>query len=252
MAKNKYYVVWAGRTASVFDNWPAAEASVAGYSGAKYKGFSTRSEAELAFREAKIDTAVGAVTNQTIKATAVVPAAHLDPLFDVQIFCDGGCDPNPGQSGSGIAMYVSGTLAELHHGLYNPNGTNNTAELNALHQAMLLARSKHQTGLKVQILSDSTYAVKAMVEWGAGWKSSGRMAGLGKKPIANRELVSEMFEVYCTIKDHVSIVHVRAHTGIEGNELADRMCTLAIRGKVTGFIPHEGMSIEELLAVDSC
>jgi len=78
------------------------------------------------------------------------------------------------------------------------------------------------------------------------------MAGLGKKPLANRELVSEMFDVYCTIKDHVSIVHVSAHTGVEGNELADRMCTLAIEGKVTGFILHEGMSIGELLAVESC
>ena len=197
---------------------------------------------------------VAAATGSTIKATnnVTVPATTLDPLADVQIFCDGGCDPNPGQAGSGIAVYVSGELAELHYGLYNPTGTNKTAELNALHQAMLLARSKHQTGLRVQILSDSTYAVKAMVEWGAGWRRSGRMAGLAKPPLANRELVSKMFDVYCTIKDHVSIVHVSAHTGIEGNELADRMCTLAIRGKVAGFIPHEGMSVEELLAVDSC
>jgi len=182
----------------------------------------------------------------------LIPATALDPLFDVHIFCDGGCDPNPGQSGSGIAMYVSGELSKLYHGLYNPNGTNNTAELNALLQAMLLAESEHASGHKVQILSDSTYAIKAMTEWGPGWKSSGRMAGHGNRPLTNRELVSGIFDVYCTIKDHVSIVHVRAHSGIEGNELADRMCTLAIRGKVTGFIPYEGMSVDELLAVDSC
>jgi len=254
MAKKKYYAVWAGRTTGIFDNWPAAEASVSGYPGAKYKGFSTLGEAELALSEAKTETVVGAVTNPTIKATAVVliPATALDPLFDVHIFCDGGCDPNPGQSGSGIAMYVSGELSKLYHGLYNPNGTNNTAELNALLQAMLLAESEHASGHKVQILSDSTYAIKAMTEWGPGWKSSGRMAGHGNRPLTNRELVSGIFDVYCTIKDHVSIVHVRAHSGIEGNELADRMCTLAIRGKVTGFIPYEGMSVDELLAVDSC
>jgi len=251
MAKKKYYAVWAGRTTGIFDNWPAAEASVSGYPGARYKGFSTLGEAELALSEAKTETVVGAATNPGIKATAVVPATHLDPLCDVHIFCDGGCDPNPGQSGSGIAMYVSGELSKLYHGLYNPNGTNNTAELNALHQAMLLAQSKHQNGLKVQILSDSTYAIKAMTEWGTGWKSSGRMAGRGK-PLANRELMSEVYDFYWAIQKNISIVHVRAHSGIEGNELADRMCTLAIRGKVTGFIPYEGLSVDELLAVDSC
>jgi ribonuclease HI len=31
----------------------------------------------------------------------------------LQIYCDGACEPNPGNSGSGIAAHRDGTLAEL-------------------------------------------------------------------------------------------------------------------------------------------
>ena len=48
---------------------------------------------------------------------------------------------------------------------------------------------------------------------GAGWKRSGRMAGRGK-PLANRELITEMFELYGEISSRIEIVHVAAHSGI--------------------------------------
>ena len=51
-------------------------------------------------------------------------------------------------------------------GLHALEGTNNTAELNALHQAMLIATEKLKDKKKVQILSDSTYSIKAMTVWG--------------------------------------------------------------------------------------
>ena len=38
MAK-KYYAVAVGRRPGIYDNWPAAQAQVTGFPGAKYKGF---------------------------------------------------------------------------------------------------------------------------------------------------------------------------------------------------------------------
>ena len=46
---------------------------------------------------------------------------------DVTIYCDGGCSPNPGESGSGIAIYRAGKVSQLWYGLYEEMGTNNTA-----------------------------------------------------------------------------------------------------------------------------
>jgi ribonuclease HI len=116
---------------------------------------------------------------------------------------------------------------------------------------MLLAERELKQGKKVQILSDSTYSVNSMTLWGEGWKRSGRLFGKGKV-LANRELIAQMLEVYIEIAAHINLVHVKAHIGIEGNELADRMCTLAIRGKVVNFEPLEEPDIAALLAVDSC
>ena len=48
--KAKFYVVWQGREAGIYDSWEACEAQVKGVA-AKYKGFATRAEAEKAFSE---------------------------------------------------------------------------------------------------------------------------------------------------------------------------------------------------------
>ena len=45
MAK-KYYAVKEGRTRGIFEDWESCKQSVNGYSGAQYKSFPTREEAE--------------------------------------------------------------------------------------------------------------------------------------------------------------------------------------------------------------
>jgi len=253
MAKQKFYVVWAGKNTGIFNNWPEVQKSVIGYKGAKHKSFPTRVEAEAALRNPPKQTKAPSSSTKGSKTptSSTQLAAAMSSFFDVHIFSDGGCDPNPGEAASGVAVYESGSLKSLYHGLYEPNGTNNTAELNALHQAMLIAHKELKQGRKVQILSDSTYSVNSMTLWGEGWKRSGRLFGKGKA-LANRELIAQMLEVYSEIAAHINLVHVKAHIGIEGNELADRMCTLAIRGKVVDFEPFEELDIPALLAVDSC
>ncbi|MCR9171805.1 MAG: ribonuclease H family protein [bacterium] len=46
----KYYVVWEGKKTGVFESWDEVKTLIQGYSGAKYKSFPTRSEAEAAFK----------------------------------------------------------------------------------------------------------------------------------------------------------------------------------------------------------
>ena len=68
---------------------------------------------------------------------------------DVTIYCDGGCTPNPGKAGSGVAIYRGGRLAELWYGLYEPMGTNNTAELGALYESLVIAQKDHTKAQRV-------------------------------------------------------------------------------------------------------
>lgn len=47
--KKKFYVVWNGRIAGIFDNWESCKAQVDQFEGAKYKSFESKLEAEQAF-----------------------------------------------------------------------------------------------------------------------------------------------------------------------------------------------------------
>jgi ribonuclease HI len=224
MAK-KFYVVWRGVKTGVFHDWPTTLALVDGFPGAQYKSFPTLSEAETAFRR-------GAPARSTAPRSAAAPRVartdHADAVaaFDTVIFCDGACEPNPGKAGSGMAVYRAGKLASLWYGAYNPAGTNNTAELNALLQALLLAKAEIEADKTVQVRSDSSYGLNAVTKWAAGWKKRGWRKADGE--IKNLEIIQELHALYEEIEDDVNLQHVSAHVGIEGNELADRMAMLAV------------------------
>src|ERR1043166_9508153 len=124
----KYYVVWSGRQTGIFEDWATTHRAVDKYPGARFKSFATRAEAERHFASGGSPT-VPCQTAATEKAA--IPAkdrrlSHIPHQFDVSIYCDGACDPNPGNAGSGVVVYRDGELSELWFGLYDPRGTNNT------------------------------------------------------------------------------------------------------------------------------
>jgi ribonuclease HI len=225
----KYYVVWAGRQTGVFSDWATTRSLVDKFAGARYKSFPTRSEAELAFRAGKPARTVAASKSPTVRT----PAADDAAKFDLQIYCDGACEPNPGNAGSGMAIYRGGVVSELWYGLYNPTGTNNTAELNALHQALLFAEQAIGAGMQVQILSDSKYAISCIGTWATGWERKGWKKTGGD--IKNLDIIKTAFALYSTIEPQLTMTHVSAHVGTEGNELADRMAMYAVLNKCLDF-----------------
>jgi ribonuclease HI len=240
----KFYVVWAGRKTGVFTDWPTAHQYVDKFPGAKFKSFATQTEADQAFRSGG-PASVGTRTT-TAKANTRAPAKVHTAGTGVQIYCDGACEPNPGNAGSGIVVYRDGKLAQLWYGLYNPNGTNNTAELNALHQALLIAEAEIAAGQSVQILCDSTYAINCVSKWAAGWEKKGWRKADGE--IKNLSIIQAAYAVYCRIQAQVQLTHVSAHVGTEGNELADRMAMYAVESRNPHLCQYDGeMDIKAIL-----
>jgi ribonuclease HI len=236
----KFYVVWSGRQTGVFTDWPSVQRAVTGYAGARFKSFPTRAEAEEAFS--------GETTSRknTSKPASERRAAHTAHLFDVSIYCDGACEPNPGHAGSGIVVYRAGKLAELWYGLYHPTGTNNTAELNALYHALRMAEAEIKAGNTVEVCSDSAYSINCIRTWAPSWEKKG-----WKKPggeIKNLEIIQDCYAIYRRIKKELTLTHVAAHVGTEGNELADRMAMLAVQSKEKELrLYQETMDIPTLL-----
>ncbi|SFV74594.1 Ribonuclease HI-related protein 2 [hydrothermal vent metagenome] len=153
------------------------------------------------------------------------------------IYCDGGCVPNPGEAGSGMAVYKDDTLSELWYGLYEEQGTNNTAELKALYQALLLAQKESQNGNEVEIKCDSSYAINCIKVWAISWEKNGWKKKGGA--IKNLALIQQAYHLYNEIKQNIKLSHIKAHSGFEGNELADRMTMYTIQTKTKPFVQYE-------------
>ncbi|MGH1540801.1 MAG: ribonuclease HI [Arenicella sp.] len=137
----------------------------------------------------------------------------------VEIYTDGACRGNPGVGGWGAWLKYNETNKEICGGEYDT--TNNRMELTAAIKALqLLTRP-----CKVKIYTDSQYLRKGMTEWLTSWlKRDWRTAS--KKPVKNKDLWQEL--VVLTEKHQVEWVWVKAHVGIEGNEMADQLANKGI------------------------
>jgi ribonuclease HI len=162
----------------------------------------------------------------------------------VTIYCDGGCTPNPGKAGSGIAVYRNNKLSELWYGLYEEMGTNNTAELGALYESLLLAQKETENGNTVEIKCDSMYSINCIKTWAISWEKKGWTKKGGE--IKNLEIIKLAYHLYNSIKKDVTLSHIKAHAGFEGNELADRMTMYTIQEKSESFVKYD----KEIMVVD--
>ncbi|NQY21993.1 MAG: reverse transcriptase-like protein [Campylobacteraceae bacterium] len=166
-------------------------------------------------------------------------------LNQIKIYCDGACSNNPGKSGSGLAVYNDNDLPILLYGEYEEKGTNNTAELKALLKALLLA--KESNAQNKFIYSDSKYSIDCISKWAYSWKSKGWSKKGGE--IKNLELIKEAHNLYNEIQNEITLAHVKAHAGIEGNELADRMAMIGIGKKNKEFEEYSYRSISDVLSL---
>ena len=267
----KYYVVWKGAQPGIYDSWPKAKAQIDGRPDAQFMGFPSLEEAGVAYespysqalskRTKEKSGATGATSAGKPKATAssskpagkkAKPTAKKPPIVaDINIYCDGACSPNPGKSGTGIAIYQKEQLVELWYGLFELNGTNNTAELNGMLESLKLAENYIYDKQNVQILSDSKYSIDCITKWAKGWKAKGWTRGKGEE-IKNLEVIKGCFEYYERLKANITISHVRGHANIEGNELSDRMAVVARTQREVEFRQYtKTMDIDTILAMHS-
>lgn len=251
----KFYVVWQGRKTGIFTDWATCKAQVEKFAGARYKSFPTRAEAEQAFGIAensiKGSKLTASITNpiknsKKPKATALTNEKIEQMSYDIKIFTDGACEPNPGEAGSGLAIYQSNQLIELWFGIYQADGTNNTAELNALYESLKISQPYLNNNKSVAIFSDSSYSIQCLTTWAKGWANNGWVRKGGE--IKNVELIKEMYTLYQSLENKIEIHHVNGHIGVEGNELADRMSILAIETKQKALCLYtEVLDIENIL-----
>jgi ribonuclease HI len=122
--KPKFYVVWKGAKPGVYNTWPEANAQVAGFPGAKFKSFPSRSAAEHAFKVGP-SKAGDAFPNKKKSPSSQSSASIIKPSLSVDAACSG----NPGKMEyQGVS---TATKERIFHQAF-PIGTNNIGEFLAL------------------------------------------------------------------------------------------------------------------------
>ena len=153
-------------------------------------------------------------------ATDATPSADF-----VLIYTDGACSGNPGPGGWAFIMKhpASGQIRDGSGA--EPHTTNNRMELAGVIEGLAsLKRS-----CRVEVVTDSQYVAKGIVEWMPKWKSNGwrRKEGSQFKPVMNSDLWQRLDALLSS--HQVKVTHVLGHRGHPENEACDRMAVAAYK-----------------------
>ncbi len=142
---------------------------------------------------------------------------------EVNIYTDGGADPNPGKGGFGVVMTYKGYKKEFSQGYQLT--TNNRMEL----MAVIFGLEQLKKTSIVRVFSDSKYVVDGISKgWAEKWKSKNWYRTRTEKAI-NSDLWARLLEL---ISQHISVTvkWVKGHDGHKENERCDYLATLALNG----------------------
>ena len=167
--KNKYYVVWKGRTPGVYDNWEACKQEIDGFAGALYKGFPDKASADAAFAEgfSGFSTTENGTAKPSTKQSELKPEvenghrSYPGLSFSTFIAVDAACSGTPGKMEYQGVFVDMGTQPPTSVPLFKSpvfeNGTNNIGEFLAIVHALAWMKQKR---VQFPLYSDSVNAQK--------------------------------------------------------------------------------------------
>ncbi|EPQ29300.1 uncharacterized protein PFL1_03055 [Pseudozyma flocculosa PF-1] len=100
-----------------------------------------------------------------------------------------------------------------------PIQTNNRGELMAMIRAIQLCPDPEA---QLVIHTDSQYSMDCVEKWISGWRKRGWINSMGTD-VMNRDLVRRLDREMASCKLRPKLVKVLAHSGIHGNEMADKL-----------------------------
>lgn len=198
VAKQKYYAVYKGRQPGVFTTWSECEQQTKGFAGAKFKSFATKTDAEEFARTGIVEESAA--------------GSGID-LRDgrIHVFVDGSYAN--GTYSWGMAIYHDGVVFAQHKGVGQDKGAASMHNVaGEIQGAMEAAQWAHDNGEKIRLYHD----YNGIAMWAQGrWKTNNEYT----------RAYAEFMKAYLPL---IEFVKVAGHTGIAGNELADKLAKQAL------------------------
>lgn len=195
----KYYAVKKGYHTGIYDTWDECQKETKGYSGALYKSFATRREAE---------NYLGVNVQDDCKTMDSVSES-------IYAFVDGSFNEDKGIYGYGGFLVYNGNKEVLQ-------GTGNNLDMVTMRNVageILGCQAAIQRAIALNLPSITIYYDYSGIEmWAKGlWK---------RNKIGTQMYYSFIQEAKAKI--NINFRHVKGHTNIEGNEDADRLAKQAV------------------------
>lgn len=150
MAKQKFYVVWAGRKPGIYRTWADCEKQVKGYKGARFKSYESQTEAERAYEGKPTSTG----TKKAAKSVKQVSSNTAEDVIWDSISVDVGSHGNPGKvEYKGVDTKTGAILFEKEP---IQLGTNNMGEFLAIVHGLAYLKENQLTK---PVYSDSRTAI---------------------------------------------------------------------------------------------
>lgn len=212
----KYYAVAVGRRVGIYRSWPSCKVQIDGISNAKYRRFVDHNEALQYLVETPKEPPMIVqpnVLNITSRAKRAI------------VYTDGSCWRNGMKDAcAGIGVYWPGQPEVNVSAKLAGRQTCVRAELYA---AIYALRQASELGIEhLTIYTDSHFVIQCATRWLEKWKQNGWKTYSGGT-VKNQDDMWLLDEAIGNVK-RVVWKAVPAHTGIPGNEEADRLANAAI------------------------
>ena len=140
---------------------------------------------------------------------------------DINLFADGGAEPNPGKGGFGVIISSDEGAREFSKGFKLT--TNNRMEL----MGVIYGLEQIEPNSNIHVYSDSRYVVDGISKgWAEKWKLKNWYRTINKKAI-NSDLWEKLLDLIDQ-QNKVTFSWIRGHNGHHENERCDKLAQLAL------------------------